>query len=187
MSIVPQDRYILDSTDRTITLADPYACITASRINSIYNVTKDVTVYLFDPAYSISKVGNVIHLNYTGELDNDDVLTITLFDCEIAEEPVEFELLPLTSSAIVGDPLDVSHYRSVTIHVKSESVTVGATITIETTIDDDDWATIGVPSIDITEDGIAEINIDAAIHKAIRLVISKYSDGTYSANAYLGE
>lgn len=186
MSIVPQDRYILNSIERTITLGEPYSCITASRIHSIYNVTKDTTIYLFDPSYSISKVGCVIHLNYTGDIDNDDVLTITLFNIEIEEEPVEFELLPSTSSDIVGDPLEVSHYSSVTIHVKAESVTDGATITVQTTIDGVEWATIGVPSENVSKDGIAEISFDTAIHKAIRLVVSDYDDGTYSANAYLG-
>lgn len=80
--------------------------------------------------------------------------------------------------------IDVSVYRNHTIHIIASNVTDGATVTVETSLNGTDWASIKSPSNEIDENGVTEISISQQVYKYIRTNITNYIDGTYTTLLY---
>jgi hypothetical protein len=92
--------------------------------------------------------------------------------------------LNAVSANTTGSSEDVSAYHNVTVHTVASSVTTGATVTIEHSLDGTNWAVIDTATI--SANGTTEVAISDRSLRYIRTAVSSRTDGTYTTLIYAG-
>jgi hypothetical protein len=85
---------------------------------------------------------------------------------------------------VTGTTFDVSNYHNFTIHIQVTNVTLGATVEIQHSLDNDEWVIIS--SDEVKNDDNIEIAISNQAYRYLRTRILNYQDGTYSTLVYAG-
>ena len=116
-------------------------------------------------------------------------LSTNSIDVSVINDSNINRLGPLTNltaiaSAGAGVSVDVSNYHNFTIQIVSSSVTSGAFVDIEHSLDGTNFATI--VSNEILSDGVVEIAISQQAYRYLRTTIPTYLDGTYTTYIYAG-
>lgn len=85
-----------------------------------------------------------------------------------------------------GSIVSMSSYHNITIHIKAENVTSGATVNVEhsMTAESDEW--VNVSSNSISTSGMSEIAISNVAYQYIRTTVSDYTDGVYTTMILAG-
>lgn len=95
------------------------------------------------------------------------------------EDPPATNLRSITENT-VGPSVQVSAYPNINLFIIATGVTTGATISLEVSPDNENWAT--VDSVEVTEAGASTYNKDYSGKKwmYVRTVVSEYTDGSYT-------
>lgn len=86
-------------------------------------------------------------------------------------------LLPTASGALTGAKVGFNQYDTITFHIVASSVTTGATVAIERSVDGTNW--VQVSSDAIAADGVTEQLVKGEVASFYRAVVSGYTDGDY--------
>lgn len=110
-------------------------------------------------------------------------------DVSVINDPMINRLGPITNLSAVtatgaGSSVDVSNYHNYTIQIVASSVTTGASVLVQHSLDGTNWATISTNSI--TSNGVTEITISQVAYRYLRTNVSSRTDGTYTTYIYAG-
>lgn len=116
-------------------------------------------------------------------------VALQALDVNLISDSLTSKLGPSTNLSAVtanttGSSIDISSYHNVTVHLTSSSTTVGATFSIQSSLDGTNWATIDSEVIN-TDDTI-EYSYMGVAYNYIRTVISNRTDGTFTSVVYAG-
>lgn len=116
-------------------------------------------------------------------------LALNGFDTNQVNQALLNRLGPITNlnavtSTGAGTSLDISNYHNITTHIVASSVTSGATIDIQHSLDGTNWANISQNII--TENGVTEVVMENKAYKYLRTNATSYLDGTYTTQVYCG-
>lgn len=90
---------------------------------------------------------------------------------------LEQTLLDAVTATGASSSVDLRNYNKITIHIIASSVSSGATVDIEHSLDGTNYYEVSTDSI--SSNGVTEITIEAK-YKYVRANISSRTDGTYS-------
>ena len=110
-------------------------------------------------------------------------LVISLLLCLMLSAPCfsasQRTLLNAVTASGASSAYNSGDLTTKTIYIVASSVTTGATVAIQTSIDGTNWVTIGSAQ-NIVADGVTEFAIVGLLQKYIRANITSYTDGTYT-------
>lgn len=89
-------------------------------------------------------------------------------------------LLPATSADATGNKMKFVDRDTITFHIIASSVTTGATVSIERSLDGTNW--VETSSDAISADGVSEQLIKGEVAYFYRAKVSSRTDGTYIVN-----
>jgi hypothetical protein len=115
-------------------------------------------------------------------------LSLNALDVNLINDSRISRMTPVTNlNAVVanttGSAVDVSSYNKFTIHIFASSVTDGATVSIEHSLDGTNWVEVGTEVVSV--DGNVEYTFNEA-YRYLRTSVSSYTDGTYTTLIYAG-
>lgn len=91
---------------------------------------------------------------------------------------MEGTLLPATSADGNGDKVKFVNFDTITFHLIATSVTTGATVAIERSLDGTNWKEVS--STAVSANGLTEVLVKGEVALYYRPVVSSRTDGTYS-------
>lgn len=91
---------------------------------------------------------------------------------------LEHTLLDEVTDNTVGDEKSVELYNTITFQAIGTSITTGANVLIEASLDGTNFVTY--ETLELTEDGSKMYSINDAKLKYVRASVSSYTDGEYT-------
>ncbi len=91
---------------------------------------------------------------------------------------LEQTLLDAVTASGASANVDLRNYNKTTIHIIASSVSSGATVDIEHSLDGTNYHEVATTTI--SSDGVTEVVVEDRKYKYVRANISSYTDGTYS-------
>jgi hypothetical protein len=106
-------------------------------------------------------------------------LALAALDTNQVNQAVLNRLGPITNlngvtATGAGTSVDVSNYHNITFQIVASSVTSGATITIEHSLDGTNWATLNTSTISAS--GVSEYRVSEVAYKYVRTNVIEYND-----------
>lgn len=95
-------------------------------------------------------------------------------------------MLDATTSTAISKSYSTKDCRTLTFHTIASSVSSGAVVEIQSSLDDTNWVTINDSAKTISSSGNTEFKADGVKYKFVRANISTYTDGTYSVKVLGG-
>jgi hypothetical protein len=116
-------------------------------------------------------------------------LSTQSIDVSVINDPLLSRLGPITmlnaaTATGASTEVDVSNYKNVCIHIISSSVTSGATITVEHSLDGTNYATLSTTIV--SANGTIQVDITEQAMKFIRTTITARTDGTFTTLLFAG-
>jgi len=93
---------------------------------------------------------------------------------------------PGAALAGAGSAVDVSNFHNITFHIIATTVTVGAIITIQHSLDGTAGTWSNISSTNVTTDGVTEITLSNVAYRYVRTNITSIVDGSYTTKIYAG-
>lgn len=116
-------------------------------------------------------------------------LSTQSLDVSVTNDPLLSRLGPITmlnaaTATGASTEVDVSNYRNVCIHIISSSITSGATVTVEHSLNGTNYATLSTTTV--SANGTIQIDITEQAMKFIRTSITARTDGTFTTLLFAG-
>ena len=99
-------------------------------------------------------------------------------------ERIDSPLLNAVTAVGASDSVDVSSYNKLTFHIIATSVTTGATIKIQHSLDGTNW--VDVSTTNVSASGNTEVAFSDVKYKYVRANVTSYTDGTFTVTMIAG-